>query len=285
LKRIVVTGATGFIGNSLVEKLIERGYDVIPVGRSLKKWSSDFIKKNLIKIDLTESTLPDFEDVDCVCILSSVQPNKKNNWHKYYDLNSKQIFHFLNKNFSQLIYISSTTVNSTNGITNPLNYYGISKALAEKILNINKEHFKQCSILRFPSVMGVNHYGGIINDLKEWIEKNEEILLFDEGKKVRNILHVDDAVSSILQAIELRNILSQYEVFEVGSKDSISLRKISELLIKMMGKENKILLSKKSTNSKNIIVDNSYAISKLKYKPRSIKVGIKKYLKDCGYEI
>ena len=285
MKRIVVTGATGFIGNSLVEKLIERGYDVIPVGRSLKKWSSDFIKKNLIKIDLTESTLPDFEDVDCVCILSSVQPNKKNNWHKYYDLNSKQIFHFLNKNFSQLIYISSTTVNSTNGITNPLNYYGISKALAEKILNINKEHFKQCSILRFPSVMGVNHHGGIINDLKAWIDKDEKIDLYDGGGKYRNILHVNDAVSAILNIVESANNLSQYEEFEIGSRDSNTLIEIANILIRLMDKDIKVNLLEKSTNTNDVYVNNSKAVSKLGYFPKTIEDGIKQYLKDCNYEV
>ena len=58
MKRILVTGATGFIGNSLVERLIKMGYEVIPVGRTLKPWSSDFIRENLLKIDLiTEKTI------------------------------------------------------------------------------------------------------------------------------------------------------------------------------------------------------------------------------------
>ncbi|MEE3247417.1 MAG: NAD-dependent epimerase/dehydratase family protein, partial [Chloroflexota bacterium] len=48
---VLVTGATGFIGNSLVDRLIKMGYEVIPIGRSLKLWSSDFIRENILKID------------------------------------------------------------------------------------------------------------------------------------------------------------------------------------------------------------------------------------------
>ena len=99
----------------------------------------------------------------------------------------------------QLIYVSSTTVNAINSISDPQNYYGLSKALGERLLKINKNHFSQASILRFPSVMGVNHYGGIRYEFKKWIENGNDINLYDGGKKYRNILHVDDAVSAIVK--------------------------------------------------------------------------------------
>ena len=285
MKRILITGATGFIGNSLVERLIKMGYEVIPVGRTLKPWSSDFIKKNLIKLDLTSNNLPDFGEIDCACLLGSIQPFKENKWDKYYGVNAKQVFHFLNKKIDQLIYISTTTVNAVNGVPNPLNYYGLSKALGERLLHINKDHFEQSSVLRFPSVMGVNHHGGIINDLKVWAEIDEEIILYDGGRKLRNIVHVNDAVSAIIRIIETIKKLSQYEVFEVGSKHSISLKEISESLIHFMGKDTKITLSDKSSNSKDIFVDNSNAISKLGYTPKTIEDGIKQYLKECNNEL
>ena len=285
MKRILVTGATGFIGNSLVERLIKMGYEVIPVGRTLKPWSSDFIRENLLKIDLITEKLPELGKIDCACLLASRQPYKENEWNKYYGINTKQIFHFLNNKIDQLIYISTTTVNAVNGVPNPLNYYGLSKAIGERLLHINKDQYKQSSVLRFPSVMGVNHHGGIVNDLKVWAEVDEEIILYDGGRKYRNIVHVNDAVSAIIGVIEAINKLSQYEVFEVGSKHSISLKEISESLIQMMGKDIQVTLSDKSTNSKDIFVDNSNAISKLGYIPKTIEDGIKLYLKDCNYEV
>ena len=43
---ILVTGATGFIGNTLVEKLLTMGFNVIPIGKTLKPWSSVYKKKS-----------------------------------------------------------------------------------------------------------------------------------------------------------------------------------------------------------------------------------------------
>lgn len=285
MKRILVTGATGFIGNSLVEELLDNGYDVIPVGMTLKPWTSDFIRKNLHKIDLVTENIPDLGKIDCACLLASKQPYKENEWNRYYEINSKQIFHFLNKNIDQLIYISTTTVNLIKGVPNPKNYYGLSKALGERLLEINKNHFTQSSVLRFPSVMGVNHHGGIINDFKEWIENRDQIDLYDEGRKYRNILHVDDAVSAIIRVIESSKKLSQYEEFEIGSKNSNTLNEIANTLIRLMGKEIKINLLEKSTNTKDIYVNNSNAVSKIGYIPKTIENGIKQYLKECNYEV
>ena len=285
MKRVLVTGATGFIGHSLVEKLIKMRYDVIPIGRTLKSWTSDFIKKNLVKIDLTIDKIPDFGKIDCVCLLGARQPYKENKWNEYYDINSKQIFRFLNRNINQLIFISTTTVNTINSIPDPQNYYGLSKALGERLLKINKNHFSQVSILRFPSVMGVNHCGGIINDLKQWIENDNDIKLYDGGRRKRNILHVNDAVSAIIKTIKSNKKLSNYEEFEIGSEDSKTLNEITNILISFMKKEIKIKLLDRPTDSKDIYVDNSKAISKLGYLPRTIENGIKQYLKDCNYEV
>ena len=285
MKRILVTGATGFVGNSLVEQLVEKGYEVIPTGRTLKPWSCDFIKKNLVEIDLTVNDFPDFGRIDCVCLLASRQPYKENEWNKYYEINSKQIFHFLNADIEQLIYISTTTVNPVNDIPDPINNYGLSKALGERLLKINKKHFNQTSIVRFPSVMGVNHHGGIINDLKAWIDKDEKIDLYDGGRKYRNILHVNDAVSAILSVVESGKNLSQYEEFEIGSRDSNTLSEIANILIRLMDKDIKVNLLEKSTNTNDVYVNNSKAVSKLGYLPKTIEDGIKQYLKDCNYEV
>ena len=285
MKRILVTGATGFVGNSLVEQLVEKGYEVIPIGRTLKPWSCDFIKKNLVKIDLTVNNFPDFGRIDCACLLASRQPYNENKWNKYYEINSKQIFNFLNADIEQLIYISTTTVNLVNDIPDPINNYGLSKALGERLLKINKKHFNQTSIVRFPSVMGVNHHGGIINDLKAWIDKDEKIDLYDGGRKYRNILHVNDAVSAILSIVESGNNLSQYEEFEIGSRDSNTLSEIANILIRLMDKDIKVNLLEKSTNTNDVYVNNSKAVSKLGYLPKTIEDGIKQYLKDCNYEV
>ena len=131
--------------------------------------------------------------------------------------------------------------------------------------------------------MGVNHDGGIINDLKKWIEFNEEVELYDNGLKLRNILHVNDAVYVILKAIELIDNLRPYEIIEVGSRQSETLVDITKLLMKLMDKKIKINLNDRQTEATDVLVDNATATQKLKYIPKTIEEGLIQYLRDCNY--
>ena len=285
MKRILVTGATGFVGNSLVDKLIECDNEVIPIGRSMKPWTSKFVKENLLKIDLIKDELPNLGVIDCVCILGALQPLGNNDWENYYQINSNQIFKFFSSKINQIIYVSTTSVNLVNGIPDPLNYYGLSKALGESLLKINKYRFNQTTILRFPSIIGVNHHGGIIHDLRIMAKNNDEIVLYDKGRKYRNIIYIDFVIDQIINIVNSSKRLSNCEIFNIGSKESNTLSAIADMLVKNMKSKSEIKLSKKVTLSNDVYVDNTIAISKLLYNPPTIEDCIKLYLKDYNYKV
>ena len=72
-----------------------------------------------------------------------------------------------------------------------------------------------------------------------------------------------------LQLLKLKfnKKLSNYEEFEIGSKKSNTLSEITNMLIRFMRKEIKINFVDRSTNSIDVFVDNSKAISKIGYTP------------------
>ena len=123
------------------------------------------------------------------------------------------------------------------------------------------------------------------SDLKSWIEEKRQIDLFDNGNKIRNILHGYDAVKSILLAIRSFSSLNEYEEFNIGSKDSITLAEITSSLIDLRSVETTVNLLDNSSKSEDVYIDNSEAISKIGYAPITIRDGLKKYLKEYDYEI
>jgi dihydroflavonol-4-reductase len=72
--RVLVTGATGFIGSRLAQKLLESGADVTILARK-KQEKSPF--KTIID-DLTHPNLHFKQKFDVVCHLASVTPLEKN---------------------------------------------------------------------------------------------------------------------------------------------------------------------------------------------------------------
>ncbi len=285
MKRILVTGAAGFIGTSLVDKLLELGHDVVPLDKDVKPWTSEYIRQNMIKVDLVNGNIPDLGEFDSACLLAARQPHREINWEDFYNINAAQILRILGLSTKQVIYISSTTVNIVNGLADPYNYYGLSKALGERLLKINHPSFSQCSVIRFPSVMGLNHGGGIIHDMKLWIEDGREIDLFDMGERRRNVVHVNDAVNAIIATVKNRVSLNPFEEFNIGNERSNTLHEIVVSLMKMMKKEVRINLLERSSNSADVYVDNSNAKEKLGYRPRTIDEGMKDYLMEHGYEV
>ena len=72
---IFVTGATGFIGSKLVEKLVEKEYNVTSL---IRKGKTSHPKSEKIIADLTDSNLNiPLEQTDCVFHLSSHTPLEK----------------------------------------------------------------------------------------------------------------------------------------------------------------------------------------------------------------
>jgi len=227
--RILVTGGAGFLGSVLVEKLLEKGYEVRVLDNLLygEKPIKEFLrdrKFELFRGDIRDmiAVIKALRQVDAVIHLASIVGDQAA------DLEPKttiQINYMATRNLAELcklyeiklLYSSSCSVygNSPKGImdeniaidhfnTNypkPISLYGETKLKSEKAI---QELMSDYVILRLGTLFGLSNrmrFDLAINLFIAKAIKGEKIQVFG-GNQYRPFLHVQDAADCFIQAIE-----------------------------------------------------------------------------------
>lgn len=247
-KTVFITGATGFIGYHLCNKLYEEGYKIIAVGRK---------DENRIKChefyNCSLSNIPwnDIPNIDICFHLAAnndtLEQNESimNNSNYYAPIS---VFKRLTeKNCSQFVYSSSCSVygnepsplteNITN--TNPLNVYAKSKLMFENFAqDFSKTKRVNCIGLRYSNVYGTHeaHKGrrsSMIHQLIQKFSKNEKPKLFKSGEQKRDWVFIKDVIDANILASKH----TKSDIFNIGSGDSVSFNEIIKILQKKTGKK------------------------------------------------
>lgn len=130
--KVLVTGASGFLGRNVAEKLLQSGVKVIGFNRKvnmqLKEKGVKFIEGDLSDINLLTKAL---EGIDVVVHLAAetTAVDKKTNYLTNV-LGTENIIHACKKNKVKKIVFTS----SANALLQKNSHYGKSKALAEKAI-------------------------------------------------------------------------------------------------------------------------------------------------------
>lgn len=215
MKKILVTGSNGMLGQTIVNKLLENNtYSIIAVSSGENKnigkykyFSIDISQKEEMKIFL-ETEKPDFIVNSAAITNVDLCEKEKELCYNVNSYSLNTITDFCKKNNTYLVHISTDFVfdgekenpYSEEDNVNPLNEYGKSKLLAEKI--IIDSHISS-SILRTSQV-----YGFIKNfprlNIITWIKKNMEegnsINVFNDQYRMPTL--VDDLADVIIFCIE-----------------------------------------------------------------------------------
>jgi nucleoside-diphosphate-sugar epimerase len=209
---LVVTGATGFIGRHLVERLIELGADVEIVTRNKSKVPKSWCDKILIlEADLRDPNITFTKRPHIVFHLASEFRDSKNIW----DINVKGTRNLItacvNFGVKKFVYLSSVGVMGANvpGIFDesnqckPRNNYERSKLKSEQlVLKANNDHGFAVSILRPSIVYGPGKMSS--NDsfcsLIQFIQGGK-FRYIGSDKSTYNIVYVDDVVTALLYLV------------------------------------------------------------------------------------
>ena len=243
--KIFVTGATGFIGRNLAERLVEQKHEVICGGRHLNKLDplKERVKPVYLDIEDKEAALNLLKKEKPDVVYHSAALVESSNPDKLRRANldgTKNILDAcLAAGVKKVVYVSTIAVVSGNPdvpLTEDLPYkatnpYGESKLEAEKIaLDYRKKGLK-IAILRPCMVYGEGEPHGL-SHLIDGI-KRRIIPIFGKGSSKLHLVSVENVVDVMVLC------LSKEEAYEgtyfVADKEVLSMKEVLEYIAKILG--------------------------------------------------
>jgi len=240
---ILITGATGFIGRFLVQRLCldEQNNIFCLVRKNSKniKYLTPF-KVKFIYADITEASfIKEIKglDLDVIFHCAGYVGNKRERLCKVNVLGTKNICELaLKLNIKKMVYLSSVAVVSGNENL-PLvedlpykatNIYGISKIEAEKIVLDYRKKGLKVVILRPCMVYGESepHLLGLFL----FLLKHRLFPLIDEGKYKLHLLYVKNLIEAMIFSLSKEEFTEG--TFFVADKEILTLKEIVDIFVK-----------------------------------------------------
>lgn len=196
---IAVIGANGFLGKALIEKLLELEYDVLAVYNS----DNSNIPSRATKLSIQDFQSHTFEIETIFFLAGNYRSTRLELITLHCDILKAIVIKYYD---AKHIFISSTNVYGINNLTlsldspytNPSSY-GMAKLVGEYIVSAAKKY----SILRLTYLYGPNlNNNSFLPNLINQALTQKEIILFGEGKRAQDYLHISDAVTLCLLASE-----------------------------------------------------------------------------------
>ena len=300
--RIFITGGAGFIGIHLCKKLLELNHDITVYDNFSNSLQENFTSKIKQKVTLISGDILDnsklvtsMKNHDVVIHLAaqiSVSESVKNpklTFDVNVDGTQNVLDACLENNITKIIATSTAAVyqnTSTKTILNetspvePLSPYGISKLQMEKkIVDFASIHKIPAIILRLFNVYGIGQsleYAGVITKFKENIQNNSPLIIFGDGSAIRDFVHVDDVVDSIILSISH----SKNFICNIASGTSTSVSDLAKTIISLSHKDTKILYNpSRSGEIMFSIADISKAKKTLNFIPKiPLKNGLEQFM-------
>jgi nucleoside-diphosphate-sugar epimerase len=302
----LITGVSGFVGSSLAIQLLKDNHCVIGIARRAdfcnKEQLSESKNFSFIQGEISLELLKKLDDVNIkgVYHLASQQPGNPNlQYADFYKGNVlttlNLIQYFKQKPIDFFCYTSTISVFGKNKkktineseIPEPVNNYGLTKYISEKILEIGSVNFPgKVLIVRLQSVFGKNDGYGVVNTFYKQFKNNENVELFSKGEIYRNLILLEDSVDILVRVINNYNSLDKYEIFQAASSNSLRTSEIASIIKKYLNSESEIVpLDKKYIYDWDIFVDISKAKERLGFEPRSLESAILYCLKQYENEL
>ena len=252
--KILVTGATGFIGRALVVELLQQDFSVSIAVRSKSTTIFPDEIKQFVVGDFTNNA--DFslalEGADCVLHLAGkahvIDKSKMLVLDEFRKINTELTLNLAKQavefGVKRLVFLSSIGVNGNQNskpflesdFPNPQEPYAISKYEAEQgLFRLAEETDMEVVIIRPPLVYGANapgNFGRLIN----WVSKKHPMPLpLGLVSNSRSLAAIDNLIDFIITCVTHKNAAN--EVFLISDREDLSTTQLLRKIAKAFNKK------------------------------------------------
>lgn len=226
MKHVFITGAAGFIGSNLVDRLLSEGihvtgWDNLSTGQ--ERFLDSALKNphfNLVKGDNLDATslTAAMKGCDTVFHLAANADVRFGTEHPRKDLEQNTIATFnvleaaRNNSIKRFAFSSTgSTYGESAQIPTPedapfpvqTSLYGASKVAGEGLISAYGEGFgMECYIFRFVSILGERYtHGHIFDFYKQLLEHPTHLRVLGDGSQRKSYLYVHDCIDAIIHVI------------------------------------------------------------------------------------
>ena len=271
MKRVLVTGAAGFIGSHLAERLLARGDAVIAIdcfndyyAPAIKRANVAYALRQpqytLHEIDICEETalrsVFEKERPDVVVHLAAragVRPSlaDPNLYHRVNVIGGQHMLDAC-RDFTSaatgtmphLVFASSSSVyggctevpfREDNPVSRPISPYAATKRMNELQAHVYSHIYGlHVTMLRFFTVYGPRQRPDMaIHMFTRLITEGKPVPMFGDGTTRRDYTFIDDIVDGLVACVDKP---FQYEIFNFGEHHTTTLRELIDLIGKHVGK-------------------------------------------------
>lgn len=291
-KKILITGASGFVGYNACEHFLKNGWEVFGLAESGKVPAGvKLVKINLLNFEELKSEIKKTNPAVILHLGAYVVLDRSFEVaQKCIDINIKGTLNLLESvnglPLGKFIFFSTEEVYGKNKvpyketqIVYPPSPYSISKVAGENLCFLYYNLYNlPVVILRIATIFG--YYQPISRFIPGIIMraiKNEPILL-NSGKKRRDYLFIDEVLNAIEKTIKSRKAVG--EIFNIGHANSISGKMLAQKIVKFSKSKSKIIVNSFPDREREAMVWEMSSIKAQKILGWTPQKSIDKYLKE-----
>lgn len=253
IKRIIVTGGSGFLGRHLLRALTKAGYQV----KNIDLRPNPEFETVIADVRDKERMLEEIKDADLVFHLASLieAGESVKEPQKYIDYNLDGTLNILEamriNGIKAMAFSSSAAVYGEpvrvpiheDDRTMPINPYGMTKLAMEALLSsyVNSHGMTGIALRYFNLYGPEEHHEPESHALPRFIKQiynNEEVTVWGSGEHQRDYIHVGDIVDAHLKAISLAESQpGKYHYFNISTEKPASVAEIVGFIEEAMGKK------------------------------------------------